>query len=115
MIQPAIDLKVVRAVKDLSPGTMNEILKDEAEAPYLEALDEDGVYLVDNDAPRDGPYTEEIMERTLGFALVDSMGRVHKKFKNLPDAERALAGATINFDVSVNVEEGEENDGARED
>ena len=112
MMEPAIDLKIVRAVKNLSPGTMSEILKYESEEPYFQALDEEGVYLVDNDAPRDGPYTDELLEKTLGFAIVDSMGRVHKKFKDLATAERARAGATINFDVSVQVEEGEMTNGS---
>lgn len=113
MEQPMLDLKIVRAVKNLSGGTMEEVLAKEGEEPYFEALDEDGVYLVDNDIPRDGPFTEELMEKTLGFAIVDSMGRVHKKFKDLQMAERARGGATINFgvDVSIEGEEEEETNG----
>lgn len=105
MEQPTLNLQIVRAVKNLSPGTMAEILKFEGEEPYFQALDEDDVYLVSNDAPRDGPYTAELVEKTLGFAIVDSMGRVHRKFKDLKLADKALSGATINFDVAVDIED----------
>lgn len=110
MMEPMINLHVVRAVKGLSDGTLVEISKSEGDMPYFEALDEDGVYLVDNDAPRDGPYTEELMQKTLGFALVDSAGRIHGKFKTLARAESALANAKIDFGVTVDVEQDEEED-----
>lgn len=102
--QPTINLRVARVVKDLDPGTQAEIEANEGEELYFRALSEEGVYLVDNDAPRDGPYTEELMSKTLGFAIVDPMGRVHKKFRSLEAAEAAKNNAKINFDVTVDVQ-----------
>ena len=99
-----LDLRICRAVKNLTPDTMDEVYKQEGEEPYFMAADEADVYLVDNDVPRDIAYTEELMEQTLGFAIVDNRGRVHKKFKDLGKAEQARSTATINFDVSVEVE-----------
>lgn len=80
-------------VDRLSPEFIEKIGQDEGSVEY-----------VDHDRPRDLGFTEEILEATVGAALVDSEGQILAEY-NGPDAwrkvEKAKAGARITFDIDL--------------
>lgn len=93
------NLMILRRVQNLSPQTLKELSVREGDMPYFPDW-------IDNDLPRDGAYTDEIMQEdnTLGFGIADESGTVLKKFKTLEEAERAKRGAKVTFEVKVDVD-----------
>jgi len=91
------NLMVLRRVENLSEDTLEEVAVKEAEYPYFPDY-------VDNDLARDGAYTSELVEKTLGFAIAGEDGVVLKKFKTLDEAEQARGSARVTFEVKVDVD-----------
>ncbi len=97
------DLMILRRVDGLSPATLVELAKDEGQESYFPDF-------VDNDRPRDGTFTADIVEHTKGFAVANRDGEVLKKFKALDEAENARANAKVTFEVQVDgLDEDEDN------
>lgn len=74
------------------------------------SVEEDDIEYVDANRARDAWQTEEIMEATLGAALVDAEGNVLAEFEG-PDAylkaEKAKASARVTFSMEIEDPEGE--------
>ena len=99
-----VDLMILRRVEGVAPATLMELAKDEGEEAYFPEY-------VDNERPRDGAFTSDLVNHTLGFAVASREGEVLKKFKELRDAEDARANARVSFEVQVDglgEEDGEE-------
>ena len=91
------NLIVLRRVQNLSDATLEEVAVKESDMPYFPDY-------VDNDLARDGAYTYELVDKTLGFALAGEDGEVLKKFKTLEEAEQARRSARVTFEVKVDVD-----------
>jgi len=68
---------------------------------------------VDVDRARDGVYTDEIMEYTIGAALVDSEGSILHEWDGadaVARAERAKGSARVTIDMDVDVDEDADQD-----
>lgn len=55
---------------------------------------------LDNDHPRHSFLSEEIAERTIGFAITDGEKILHK-FESLEDAEKARGSAKLTFGIEL--------------
>lgn len=92
--------KVLRRIStDLDPTVAEQI-----------AVHQDGFYgpandYVDNDYPRDWFVAEELMDKTVGFALATPDGEIVKEFTTLGQAEAARQGARVVFNVDVDIDE----------
>lgn len=96
-------LLVLRRVETLTQGAFEYLYVDEGDKPYFPRF-------VDNDRPRDDAITQELMDKTIGFAVADTNGNVYKKFKTVEEAETARARAVPSFNIEIDVEGGEDVD-----
>lgn len=64
----------------------------------------DNPTFVDQDRPRDYEWTDEIVNATKSYSLVDPTGREVGKFDTLAKAEAAAKSAKFTFDVSVSLD-----------
>lgn len=89
-------------VERLSPEFIEKIGEKEGTVEYVDA-----------DRARDWEWTDEIMQTTVGAALVDAEGNILAEFDG-PDgwrkAERARATAKVTFELDFDVDEGEAED-----
>lgn len=90
-------LLVLRRVDTLTQGAFEYLYEDEGDKAYFPKY-------VDNDRPRDDAITQELMEKTIGFAIADSSGQVYKKFKDVASAETARANAKPSFAYELEVD-----------
>lgn len=61
---------------------------------------------VDNDSPHVDIITNELLEKTLGFAVATPEGEIVKKFKktDLASAEAARANAKVSLEIDIDLE-----------
>lgn len=90
-------LLVLRRVDTLTQGAFEYLYENEGDKAYFPKY-------VDNDRPRDDAITQELMEKTIGFAIADTSGQVYKKFKTVVEAERARASAKPSFAYELEVD-----------
>lgn len=61
---------------------------------------------VDLSIPRDSAYTDDIHVATTAFGIADEKGRIVRgDIPSLKAAEKAIAGASINLDVQIDLPE----------
>lgn len=60
---------------------------------------------VDGERVRDYVWTDEIVEATVGFAVVGQNGDILAEFPSLEAAEKAKASAKVVFDVKIDDDE----------
>lgn len=90
-------------VDKLTQDFLDKVEVEEGRADYVDA-----------DRPRDLPYTEEIIERTIGAALVDAEGNILAEFRGaeaVAKAEKARSSARVTFSVDVDDEDADDEDG----
>lgn len=97
----------LRIFRALDTNGLSEEFKDKIGA-------EEGAFdYVDGDKARDFAWTEEIMENTIGAALVDAEGNVLHEFDGpnaLAKAESARSSARITFSIDFDGPEAEVDD-----
>jgi len=90
---------VLRVFRELDIEQLSPMVRD-----FLLAFEGQSDF-VWNDQPRDEVITDEIMQATKAYHLVDEDGKVLAKYKTLASAEQAAAGAKVTFQVDVDLEE----------
>lgn len=90
-------LLVLRRVDTLTQGAFEYLYENEGDKGYFPKY-------VDNDRPRDDAITQELMEKTIGFAVADVNGQIYKKFSNVVDAETARANAKPSFSYDLEID-----------
>jgi len=90
-------LLVLRRVDVLTQGAFEYLYENEGDKAYFPKY-------VDNDRPRDDAITQELMAKTIGFAVADTDGQVYKKFNSLVEAETARANAKPAFAYDLEID-----------
>ncbi len=92
-----MQLQVFRKVEDLEPTTV--LLLTQKNLPEKGKLFPGG--FVANDYPRDWAVADELMSKTIGYAVADEDGQVLAEYSSLTRAELARDTAKVSFSVDV--------------